>query len=117
MRRLKGLLAKRIFWLLNFATFSMRRLIINADDFGRSRSINEAVVRAHREGVLTSASLMMNEGACDEAVALARENPRLGVGLHPSIVTASLRAVVNALNRTVLLREQQQASVHAFQQT
>jgi 2-isopropylmalate synthase len=39
-----------------------------------------------------------------------------GVGLHPSIVTASLRAVVNALNRTLLLREQQQAAVHAFQQ-
>jgi 2-isopropylmalate synthase len=40
-----------------------------------------------------------------------------GVGLHPSIVTASLRAVVNALNRTLLLREHQQAVVHAFQQT
>jgi 2-isopropylmalate synthase len=40
-----------------------------------------------------------------------------GVGLHPSIVTASLRAVVNAVDRTLLLREQQQAAVHAFQQT
>jgi 2-isopropylmalate synthase len=39
-----------------------------------------------------------------------------GVGLHPSIVTASLRAVVNAVDRTLLLREQQQAAVHAFQQ-
>src|SRR4051794_9797223 len=63
-----------------------RRLIINADDFGRSHSINEAVVRAHREGVLTSASLMMNEVACDEAVALARENPKLGVGLHLTLL-------------------------------
>src|SRR3954466_16019015 len=63
-----------------------RRLIVNADDFGRSRSINEAVVRAHREGVLTTASLMVNEPACDEAVALARENPRLGVGLHLSLL-------------------------------
>ena len=63
-----------------------RRLIINADDFGRSRSINEAVVRAHREGVLTSASLMVNEPDCDEAVALARENPRLGVGLHLTLL-------------------------------
>jgi 2-isopropylmalate synthase len=43
--------------------------------------------------------------------------PVWGVGLHPSIVTASLRAVVNALNRTLLLREQQQAAVHAFQET
>jgi hypothetical protein len=40
-----------------------------------------------------------------------------GVGLHPSIVTASLRAVVNALNRTLLLREQQRAAAHAFQRT
>ena len=59
-----------------------RRLIVNADDFGRSSSINEAVVRAHREGILTTASLMVNEPAFKEAVAIARDNPRLGVGLH-----------------------------------
>jgi chitin disaccharide deacetylase len=64
----------------------MNRLIVNADDFGRSSSINQAVIRAHREGILTSASLMMNEAACDEAVALARENPRLGVGLHLTLL-------------------------------
>jgi hopanoid biosynthesis associated protein HpnK len=62
------------------------RLIVNADDFGRSHSINEAVIRAHREGILTSASLMVNESACDEAVALARENSRLGVGLHLTLL-------------------------------
>jgi len=38
-----------------------RRLIVNADDFGLSPSVNEAVVRAHRDGVLTTASLMVNE--------------------------------------------------------
>ena len=59
-----------------------RRLIVNADDFGLSRSVNEAVIRAHREGVLTSASLMVNENGFEEAVKLAKENPRLGVGLH-----------------------------------
>jgi hopanoid biosynthesis associated protein HpnK len=63
-----------------------RRLILNADDFGRSRSINTAVVRAHREGVLTTASLMVNEPDCAEAVALAKENPRLGVGLHLTLL-------------------------------
>ena len=63
-----------------------RRLIVNADDFGRSRSINAAVIRAHREGVLTTASLMVNEEASDEAVALAKENPRLGVGLHLTLL-------------------------------
>ncbi len=63
-----------------------RRLIVNADDFGRSHSVNEAVVRAHREGILTTASLMVNEAACNEAVALARENPKLGVGLHLTLL-------------------------------
>jgi hopanoid biosynthesis associated protein HpnK len=62
------------------------RLIVNADDFGRSHSINEAVIRAHQEGILTSASLMVNEPGFDEAVALARENPKLGVGLHLTLL-------------------------------
>src|SRR5579871_6391524 len=59
-----------------------RRLIVNADDFGRSSSINQAVIRSHREGILTTASLMVAEPVCDEAVALAKQNPKLGVGLH-----------------------------------
>jgi hopanoid biosynthesis associated protein HpnK len=59
-----------------------RRLVVNADDFGRSSSINQAVIRAHREGILTTTSLMVNEPACAEAVDLARQNPGLGVGLH-----------------------------------
>jgi chitin disaccharide deacetylase len=64
-----------------------QRVIFNADDFGRSASINEAVIRAHREGVLTSASLMVNGEALDEAVELARANPGLGVGLHLTLVS------------------------------
>src|SRR5689334_21770791 len=63
-----------------------RRLIINAYDFGRSAEINAAVIRAHTEGVLTSASLMVNEYGFEEAVGLARLQPRLGVGLHLSPV-------------------------------
>ena len=63
-----------------------RRLIVNADDFGRTASINQAVIRAHREGILTATSLMVNEPACEEAVALARENPKLGVGLHLTLL-------------------------------
>jgi hopanoid biosynthesis associated protein HpnK len=65
---------------------SLRRLIVNADDFGRSRSINEAVIRAHREGILTTASLMVNEPSCGEAVEMAKQNPRLGVGLHLTLL-------------------------------
>jgi chitin disaccharide deacetylase len=64
----------------------LRRLIVNADDFGRSAAINRAIVSAHREGILTSASLMVNEPGCDEAVKMARDNPRLGVGLHLTLI-------------------------------
>jgi hopanoid biosynthesis associated protein HpnK len=63
-----------------------RRLIVNADDFGISPSVNQAVVLAHREGIVTTASLMVNGAACAEAVELARQNPRLGVGLHLTLV-------------------------------
>lgn len=63
-----------------------RRLIVNADDFGRSKSINAAVLRAHNEGILTTASLMMNEVACAEAIELARQTPGLGVGLHLTLL-------------------------------
>jgi len=63
-----------------------RRLIVNADDFGLSASVNAAVIRAHREGILTTASLMVNESGFDEAVKLAKENPSLGVGLHLTLL-------------------------------
>lgn len=59
-----------------------RRLIVNADDFGRTSAINQAVIEAHRRGILTSASLMVNGAAADEAVRLARKHPTLAVGLH-----------------------------------
>lgn len=60
----------------------MIQLIVNADDFGSSREVNSAVIQAHQHGVLTSASLMVNGQAADEAVALARANPNLSIGLH-----------------------------------
>jgi hopanoid biosynthesis associated protein HpnK len=63
-----------------------RRLVVNADDFGLSHSVNEAVIRAHCEGILTTASLMVNERGFDEAVKLAKVNPRLGVGLHLTLL-------------------------------
>jgi hopanoid biosynthesis associated protein HpnK len=65
---------------------TVRRLIVNADDFGGSPAINQAVIQAHRDGILTTASLMVNEPGLAEAVQLARENPRLGVGLHLTLL-------------------------------
>ncbi len=60
----------------------MKRLITNADDLGLSPEVNAGVLRAHRDGVLTSASLMVASPARDEAVAIAKNNPALDVGLH-----------------------------------
>jgi hopanoid biosynthesis associated protein HpnK len=61
-------------------------LIITGDDFGLSQSVNRAIIRAHREGVLTHASLMVNEHAAAEAIELARASPTLSTGLHVSLV-------------------------------
>jgi len=61
---------------------SQHRLIVNADDFGVSEEVNEAVIRAYKEGVLTSTSLMVTGAAFEQAVKLARQNPGLGVGIH-----------------------------------
>ncbi|MGO9451124.1 MAG: hopanoid biosynthesis-associated protein HpnK [Candidatus Binataceae bacterium] len=67
----------------------MKTLIINADDFGLSREVNAAVARTYREGILTSASLMVAEAHRDEAARLARENPGLDVGLHAVVCKGS----------------------------
>ncbi len=69
------------------APASLRRaLIVNADDFGFSPAVNAGIIRAHREGILTSATLLANAPGFEEAVGLARDNPRLGVGLHLNLV-------------------------------
>ncbi len=60
----------------------MKQLILTGDDLGRSAAVNEAIERHHRAGVLTQASLMVNERAVDEAVRIARRNPALCIGLH-----------------------------------
>jgi hopanoid biosynthesis associated protein HpnK len=60
----------------------MRKLIVTADDFGLCEAVNEAVERAHREGILTSASLMVGAPAAADAVRRAKALPLLAVGLH-----------------------------------
>ncbi len=64
----------------------MRRLIINADDFGLTAGVNRAIVEAHQHGVVSSATLMANGQAFEDAVGLARSTPRLGVGCHVVLV-------------------------------
>ena len=64
----------------------MGRLILNADDFGLTSGVNRAVAELHRAGVLTSATLMARAAATDEAIAIARSTPTLGVGCHVVLV-------------------------------
>lgn len=60
----------------------MRRLIVNADDFGYTSGVNRAIVEAHSRGVVTSSTLMANGAAFAEAAQLSRTVPKLSVGCH-----------------------------------
>jgi chitin disaccharide deacetylase len=64
----------------------VKRLIISADDFGLSESVNEAVERAHRDGMLGAASLMVAGPAAADAVRRAQRLPNLRVGLHLAVI-------------------------------
>ncbi len=57
-------------------------LVVNADDLGLTSGVNDGVFAAHRDGIVTSASLMVRHSAAEEAVARAKKHPRLGIGLH-----------------------------------
>jgi chitin disaccharide deacetylase len=63
-----------------------KQLIVSADDYGLSLEVNEAVERAHRSGILRSASLMVAAPATGDAIRRARELPNLRVGLHLVLV-------------------------------
>ena len=64
----------------------MRNLIVTADDFGAAVEVNDAVERAHRDGVLSAASLMVSGAAVADAVRRAKAMPSLRVGLHLVLV-------------------------------
>lgn len=96
----------------------MKRLVVNADDFGFTRDVNRGIVEAHNRGILTSTTLMANGAAFDDAVRLARENPTLDIGVHlvlvgeppfPATVAQLIRAV--ALGR-IRIYEELIAQVH-----
>jgi hopanoid biosynthesis associated protein HpnK len=112
----------------------VKRLILNADDFGLTPGVNEGIVRAHREGILTSATIMANGAAFEGAVEMAKCNPRLGVGCHivllggnpvaplgqiPSLVNAqgrlaeSLPAFVARLSAGMLKRSEMETEIRA----
>jgi predicted glycoside hydrolase/deacetylase ChbG (UPF0249 family) len=59
-----------------------RRLIVNADDFGWTRGITDAIVTCHNQGIVTSAALLVNQAASLYAIEQAKQAPRLGIGTH-----------------------------------
>ncbi len=59
-----------------------RYLIVNADDFGQSHSVNWGIIEAHERGIVTSTSLMVRWPAAAEAAAYSRQHPNLSLGLH-----------------------------------
>ncbi|HBK06707.1 MAG TPA: PTS cellobiose transporter [Acetobacteraceae bacterium] len=64
----------------------MKTITFSADDFGLTEAVNEGIERAHREGVLQAASLMVGAPAAADAVRIARANPALRVGLHLVVI-------------------------------
>lgn len=64
-----------------------RKLIVNADDFGLTEGVNQAVIKCYKKASVSSATLMINTDATKHAVELAKENPGLGVGLHFNLTT------------------------------
>ena len=64
----------------------MKRLIVNADDFGLHSGVNHGIIEGYRQGCLRSTSFMAGGSAAEEAAVLARENPGLGVGIHLTLV-------------------------------
>jgi hopanoid biosynthesis associated protein HpnK len=67
----------------------VRRLIINADDFGLTGGVNRAIVEGHQHGVVTSSTLMANGAAFEDAVRRAETVPRLSIGCHVVLVDGS----------------------------
>lgn len=84
----------------------MKQLVVNADDFGFTRDVNEGIVHACREGILTATTLMATGAAFDDAVTLARHNPALDVGVHLVLVgSPGFPPTVARLVQAIALRD------------
>ncbi len=83
----------------------IRKLVVNADDFGFTQDVNQGIVEAHRKGILTATTIMSVGAAFNDAVRLAKENPRLDIGVHLVLVgQAPYPMTVAQLTRAVMLR-------------
>ena len=82
----------------------MRKLIVNADDFGLTAGVNRAIVEAHNGGVVSSTTLMANGAAFADAVTAARSAPNLSVGCHVVLVDGTPVSPADAADTLVAIR-------------
>jgi len=80
---------------------SRKQLVVNADDFGFTPDVNQGIVEAHRNGILTATTLMANGDAFDDAVKLARETPSLDIGCHLVLIQGRSLLTGRPLPRTI----------------
>jgi predicted glycoside hydrolase/deacetylase ChbG (UPF0249 family) len=73
----------------------MKYCIVNGDDFGASHGINCGIIKAHRHGILTSTSLMVNMPCSEEAAILSCDWPSLSVGLHATLTNEAGELIVD----------------------
>ena len=94
----------------------MKFVIVNGDDFGASRGINRGIIAAHRHGILTSTSLLVNTPWSEEAAVLARAAPDLSVGLHVDLVSNDKKPAVSSISNDQCCAElhDQLARFHAL---
>lgn len=102
---------------------TQRRLIVNADDLGLSEAVNAGVLKAHREGIVTSASMMVRRDAASEGARIAHECTQLAVGLHLDIAEWVYREGVWALayancdqDSAIAVRSECRSQLEAFRQ-
>ncbi|HIU64228.1 MAG TPA: ChbG/HpnK family deacetylase, partial [Candidatus Avacidaminococcus intestinavium] len=82
----------------------MKYLIVNADDFGLNSEINVGIIKGHQKGIISSTSLMCSAPAFEQAVTYARANPKLGIGIHLTLV-GGVAPVLSSAKLTTLLDE------------
>jgi chitin disaccharide deacetylase len=82
----------------------VRKLIVNADDFGLTTGINRAIIEAHTSGVVSSATLMANGPAFDDAVTAARLVPELSIGCHVVLVDGTPVSTPQSMDTLVAIR-------------
>lgn len=78
----------------------MKNLVINADDFGLSKSVNRGIIESFQNGAVTSASLMVNMPGFEDATSLIAANPSLSVGLHINLLRGESVLCPNGLNKS-----------------